>query len=99
MIEWELLIKGLVIGRFIVNFEPITWFFEGIPDLGKWNLFKYIPLLLLSCWKCATFWITLSLTGDLFQSSLNFIIATLITNGEQEIKDYIWLKKQQLQKK
>lgn len=73
-------LKGLGLAFVISNFAPLSW----ILDILKNNLFKYILVLLTSCWACCTFWTTLILFG-LWPAVTAYVIAYFL----MEIKEII----------
>lgn len=68
------LLHGLLIGWWFANFEPLQGF------ITKY-IKPHIPLKLsyissaLSCFKCLSFWATLTITQDIYQAILAAIIA------------------------
>lgn len=49
----------------ISRFEPIHMITDGLPNKLIYNIIR----LILSCLKCLSFWITLSITGNIFLAS------------------------------
>jgi|WetSurMetagenome_2_1015567.scaffolds.fasta_scaffold81271_4 hypothetical protein len=74
------IIKVLLLANVIVNFSPINWLVELIPN----SLPKYILVLLTSCLKCCSFWLGLVITHDIWISSLIYLIASIITKLKQK---------------
>jgi hypothetical protein len=61
-----ILFKIFMISWFISRFEPIHMTLEALPNKLVYNLIR----LILTCLKCLAFWITLTLTQDIFLASL-----------------------------
>lgn len=61
-----LLFKIFIVSWLISRFEPIHMVLETLPNKLVYNLIR----LVLTCLKCLAFWITLSLTQDIFLASL-----------------------------
>lgn len=79
------IIKALLIGNLIVNFQPIQWILELLPKgLIKWTL-----IVLTSCFKCATTWTSLIITGDLYIAAGSHLVA----EGIQKINQKLWERK------
>lgn len=91
MILFTLLLKCLLLAKFITGFEPINWLLELIPD----NLFKYILIVITTCFKCCAFWTTLIYSGDVFIAAGAAYIAYLYTNIEQNLITLLWQRKKQ----
>lgn len=53
------IMKGIGLAFVITSFEPIHWVVDLLPN----NFFKYITVLLTSCWRCCSFWITFFMYG------------------------------------
>lgn len=81
------IIKCLLLSKFITDFAPINWLLDLLPN----NLFKYISVLLTTCFKCAAFHITLLYTGDIFIASAASFIAYVYTQLEHNIQ-FLWIK-------
>lgn len=62
--------KILLLSWVITRFKPIQIIIELLPDNLLFNLVK----LLLTCAMCVSFWLTLSLTQDVYLASLNAFI-------------------------
>ena len=74
--------------KFITGFDPLQWVLDALPN----KLWKYFLVVMTSCFKCASFWITLSITGDVFISAGVSYIASIISNVERTIQT-LWIKK------
>lgn len=83
-----IILKILVVAHLVVNFQPINWILELLPG----GLPKWILILLTSCFKCATFWIALVMSGDLIISATSFLVADWII----KINNMLWEKKKNL---
>lgn len=79
MITLTLLIKGLLLGWFLVDFQPLQ---ELIRRMNNKISDKYFIVMYLkgslSCQKCLTFWITLGLTGNIFIAILAAFIVKVL---------------------
>lgn len=53
------MMKGIGLAFVITSFEPLAWVVDLLPN----NIFKYITVLLTSCWRCCSFWITFFMFG------------------------------------
>ena len=84
-----ILLKALLLAKFITGFEPLQWLLELLPD----GLIKWFSIVLTSCFKCCAFWVTLIYSGDIFIASGASYIAYLWTNLEQNIISLIWKRK------
>jgi hypothetical protein len=61
MIYLQQIIIGFLLGWFVVNFEPFKWILKPIKQYG---IYKYLYKM-VSCPRCATFWITLIYTQNI----------------------------------
>ena len=86
------LLKILLLAKFITSFEPLQWILEAI-ELKQLNLIKYLLIVITSCFKCASFWVGWIVSGDIFIAAGASYIAYLYTQGEQNLINYIWRKK------
>jgi hypothetical protein len=84
------LLKCLLLAKFISTFEPLQWILDTLKD----NLLKYLLVVITSCFKCASFWVTLTYTQDIFIASAASYIAYLYHNAEQNLTTYLWQRKQ-----
>ena len=82
-----LLLKILGLAWIITGFAPISWLVDLLPD----NLFKYIVVLLTSCFKCCSLWVGIAM-GGIWVGILSSFIANAITLSQQTIQT-IYLKK------
>lgn len=73
-------LKILGIAFVITTFEPFQWILDMFPD----SIYKYISILLTSCWKCCSFWLGLILFG-LWPAVIAYVIAYFL----MEIKEII----------
>lgn len=53
------MMKGIGLSFVIINFAPLSWILDLLPN----NIFKYITVLLTSCWACCGFWLTFFMYG------------------------------------
>ena len=89
MILTIILLKCLLLAKFITGFEPIQWLLDILPD----NLIKYLLVVITSCFKCCAFWTTLIYTGDIFIAAGASYIAYLYHNAEQNLITLLWQRK------
>lgn len=67
MMEFGLILaKCLLLSWVITRFKPLQIMIEILPDLLIFNLVK----LLMTCLMCVSFWLTLSITQDLFMATI-----------------------------
>lgn len=92
MILIIILLKILLLAKFITSFEPLQWFLEVL-ELKQLNLIKYLLIVITSCFKCASFWVGWIVSGDIFIAAGASYIAYLYTQVEQNLINYIWRKK------
>jgi len=59
------LVSIFLLSWVISRFEPIHMITESLPNKLVYNIIR----LVLSCLKCLSFWITLSITGNIFLAS------------------------------
>ena len=83
--------KILLLSKFITGFEPINWILELLPN----KLWKYILVVITTCFKCCSFWIGLCLTGDVFIAAGASYLAYLYTSIDQNIIRMLWQKRNQ----
>lgn len=72
--DYTILIKLgqiLLLSWVITKFKPLQIILEILPDKLFFNLLK----LLLTCIMCVSFWLTLTLTYDVYLASLNAFVA------------------------
>jgi len=69
------ILKCLLLANMITTFAPITWVLDLLPE----NMIKWILQVLFSCSKCATAWITLIYTQNLFIASAAYFAMSMIT--------------------
>ena len=72
----ELLIKGLLLGWFINEFQPLQEIITRVNDKisDKYFLVMYIKGA-FSCWKCLSFWCTLILSHNIYYAmAAGFIV-------------------------
>lgn len=79
------ILRTLLLANLITTFAPISWVLELLPK----NIFKWILILLTSCFKCCSFWCGLIITEDLYVAAGIYLIADVI----QKIKEKLWRKK------
>ena len=91
MNELIIILKVIMLSRVITKFQPLSWILESLPS--KIGLFKWIPIVITSCWKCCSLWVSIIMTGDIFLSSGIFIIVSTLDLIEQKIIEKLWLKK------
>jgi hypothetical protein len=77
------IIKGIGLAFVITTFEPIQW----VLDMFKNNIFKYVAILLTSCWKCASFWLTLFMFG-LWEAVAAYSMVYIIMELKEKITRY-----------
>jgi hypothetical protein len=87
-----ILTKILLLAKFITSFEPLQWFLEVL-ELKQLNIFKYLLIVITSCFKCASFWVGWIVSGDIFIAAGASYIAYLYTQGEQNLINWIWKRK------
>ena len=81
------IIKILALSQVITTFAPISWLIELLPN----NIFKYILVVLSTCWKCCALWLGLVMFG-LWPAVWASILASVMIEIKQNIKDYLWKK-------
>lgn len=76
MIISSLIIIGkiLLLAYFITRFEPLQLVLQTLSDRYK-NLFMIVLYLILSCFKCTSFWVGLILFQSIYLGIIAFIIA------------------------
>jgi amino acid permease len=87
-----IILKCLILGWFVNNFQPIKTLFAAILGYNLRPIFKFVITMLLeiiSCQKCATFWVCLIYTGDIFLASFCAFLALLYTNRLKCYEEYI----------
>lgn len=77
-----LLIKSILLSFVITQFEPIRW----ILNLFKQNFLVACITLLLTCWKCCAFWISLIMTHNIYWASLAFAITYILDIIKEKLK-------------
>lgn len=82
-----IILKSLILAKLLTEFTPLQWVLDLLPE----NIFKWIIQVLTSCLKCATTWIALILTGDVYIAGLAHIVANIYHSIEKIIKN-IWVK-------
>lgn len=78
-------LKIVALSQVITTFAPIQWIIELLPN----NIFKYILVVLTSCWKCCALWVGLLIFG-LWPAIGASIAASVLVWLQQNIKDYLW---------
>jgi hypothetical protein len=73
MENYILLAKLFFVCWFITRFEPIQWFIELLPN----SFIKNIIIILTTCLKCCSFWLSLAFTGDIFIASIMAFVGML----------------------
>lgn len=81
------ILKIIGLSQVITTFAPISWLVELLPN----NIFKYILVVLTTCWKCCALWTGLILFG-LWPAITASIAASILIWLQQNIKDYLWRK-------
>jgi hypothetical protein len=71
MIYVEQILIGFLLGWFLVNFEPFKWILKPLKGYG---IYLYLYKL-VSCPKCATFWITLLYTQNIIIAIASSFVA------------------------
>ncbi len=66
--------KILLLAYFITRFEPLQIFVETFTEKYK-NIFTTTFYLMLSCFKCTSFWCGLFLSHNIYLAIISFIIA------------------------
>lgn len=74
------LIGYLALGWLISNFEPLHWIID-------WIFLKIVPPSKLtdyiysafSCWKCASFWTTFAISGNIYTAAITSMAAYIIS--------------------
>lgn len=66
-----LLIKIWFVCWMITRFEPLHMILELLPNKLIFNMIS----LMLTCLKCLSMWVTLSITGDIFLASVMTFIS------------------------
>lgn len=69
-----IILKVLGLAFIITRFEPIQWVFEVLNKRFSKNIIFQMVYLLLSCLKCASFWIGLMM-GGIWVAIFCFIVA------------------------
>lgn len=81
MIDYILVVKLLLLSNFIINFQPLQWLIELLPD----NMIKWISIVLTTCFRCNSFWLSLILTQDIFLSAGISYLAFIYSKIEERI--------------
>lgn len=84
--DYILLLKILGLAWTITSFAPISWLVELLPN----NMFKYILVLLTSCFKCCSLWVGL-IMGGLWVGITASAIAYIYTQIETNVK-HLWIR-------
>ena len=77
-----MIIKILLLSWFISSFEPIQWLLNEIKNI--W--IKITLIAITGCFKCASFWIGLLMTGDIWISLGASVIASLLQVLKNKLK-------------
>ena len=81
-----IIFKILLLSKFITSFDPLQWILDILPN----KMWKYILVVIATCFKCCSFWIGLIITGDIFIAAGASYLAYLYTSIEQNIIRTIW---------
>lgn len=81
MIDYMLIIKILLLSNFIVNFTPLQWIIELLPD----NMIKWILVVITTCFRCNSFWLGLCITQNLYIAAGISFLAYIYTKIEERI--------------
>jgi len=87
-----LILKCFILGWFVNNFTPLQNLFTAILSYNLKPVYKLTVqtmLQVVSCQKCATFWVTLIYTGNIFLASFMAFIALIYTNRLKCYEEYI----------
>lgn len=82
MIYIQQIIIGFLLGWFAVNFEPFRWLLKPIKQYG---IYKYLYKM-VSCPRCATFWITLIYTQNIILAITASFIADVYDRNFNSIR-------------
>jgi hypothetical protein len=77
-----MIIKILLLAWFISSFEPIQWLLQEIKLMWP----KLILITITGCFKCASFWIGLLITGDIWISLSASVIASILQVIKNKLK-------------
>jgi len=76
------IIKILLLSWFISSFEPLFILLNEI----KWRWIKIFLIAILGCFKCASLWIGLILTGNIFISLAAAATASILDIIKNKLK-------------
>jgi hypothetical protein len=65
-----ILSKVFILSWCLTRFKPLHWILDMLPG---WLIINLVRLL-LTCLQCASFWISIILTGDIFLAALSSFI-------------------------
>lgn len=82
IINWEILLKGMLIAWLYVNFKPFKPAREWIKTKFRWGYLKEM----IGCFKCISFWVVL------FWSSIELQTFDIYTATVAAIIAYTYLK-------
>jgi hypothetical protein len=77
-----MIINILLLAWFISSFEPLSWLLNEIKLMWP----KLILISITGCFKCASFWIGLLMTGDIWISLGASAIASLLQIIKNKMK-------------
>lgn len=77
-----MIIKILLLSWFISSFEPLAWLLNEIKLMWP----KLILIAITGCFKCASFWIGLLMTGDIWISLGASVIASILQVIKNKLK-------------
>ena len=74
------LIQYIALGWLIANFSPLHWVIDAlfIKVIPHSKLADYIHSS-FGCWKCASFWTTLILSGNIYTAAITAMGAYIIS--------------------
>ena len=81
MIDYLLILKLLLLSNFIVNFTPLQWIIELLPD----NMIKWLLIVITTCYRCNSFWLSLIITHDIYLSAGISFIAFIYSKVEERL--------------
>jgi len=77
-----MIIKILLLSWFVSHFEPIQWLLQEIKLVWP----KLIFIAATSCWKCASFWLGLLMSGDIWTALTASVIASILQVIKNKLK-------------
>lgn len=77
-----MIIKILLLAWFISSFQPLEWLLNEIKLMWP----KLILIAITGCWKCASFWLGLLMSGDIWTALTASVIASILQVIKNKLK-------------